>query len=324
MKLKYLVFPLLIIPLTSCNKEIKVDSFYFSTYTEIKLFEGRKSDAEEIDGIFSKIDKLTDNYLSRDVNNVYKINNTSENIQIDPELYDLLSLTFSSDLASLNYFNPLCGSLSKKWKNSLKNHEILDEITINSELEKMNSTTLEFLGDNAVKRTGEAEIDLGAVAKGYALDKAKDYLDGKEIKKYLIDAGSSSILLGEKNGGKEFKVKVSDLNDTYLMLKNCVVSTSSYSSQKVEIDGKNYSHIINPITGSALNENDAVIVISDKGYLGDILSTAFINESLDSIKALEQQFNVKTIVVKNNEIAYKNEGIEVTNKWKKHLEMTSF
>ena len=152
----------------------------------------------------------------------------------------------------------------------------------------MSSSSLTFLEENTVKKVGSAEIDLGAVAKGYSLDKVKQYLDSKNYTKYLIDAGSSSLLLGEKNGGKSFKLKISNLDDAYLMLKNCFVSTSSYDRQAVEIDGVNYSHIINPKTGSAINENDAVIVISNKGYLGDILSTAFINESLDSIKELDR------------------------------------
>ena len=318
MKLKFIILPLLIIPLTSCNKEIKRNSFYFDTYTETRLFEGNEEDLDNIDELFLKIDRLTDNYRSRNINNVYTINNTTEPVEVDSKLYEVLKASFCNCLEPLNYFNPLCGSLSKKWKESLENNTVLPQTTIDEELLKIASTSVEFLENNQIKKTGDAEIDLGAVAKGYALDKVKQYLDGKNYKKYLVDAGASSILLGEKNGGKKFKIKVSNLDDTFLMLKNCFVSTSSYVNQKVEIDGVNYSHIINPKTGSAINENDAVIVISEKGYLGDILSTAFINESLDSIKELEKHYEVKTIVIKNNEMVYKNESIEVTNKWKKH------
>ena len=316
MKAKLLILPLIIIPLSSCQKEIKRNSFYFDTYTETRLYEGSENDLSEINKIFSKIDKLTDNYRERDLNNVYKINNSIENVQVEPELYEVLKASFCNCLDPLKYYNPLIGSLSKKWKNSLENKVILDQETINLELTKMASTSVSFLEENTVKKTGEAEIDLGAVAKGYALDKVKQYLDSKKYTKYLVDAGSSSILLGEKNGGKDFKIRISNLDNTFLLAKNCFISTSSYDKQAVEIDGVNYSHIINPVNGSAINENDAVIVISNKGYLGDILSTAFINESIDSIKELEQHFEVKTIVIKNKTMVYKNEGIEITNKWK--------
>ena len=316
MRSKFLILSLLIVPLVSCssNKEIKRNSFYFDTYTETRLFEGGEEDLNIINQIFSKIDKLTDNFKARDLNNVYFINNTNENVEVEPELYEVLKCSFSADLSSLNYFNPFCGLLSKKWKESLGNKQVLDSLTITSELAKMQNSELEFVNENTVKRIGEGEIDLGAVAKGYALDKVKEYLDQKDYTKYLIDAGSSSLLLGEKPKGKNFKIKITNLDSAYLSLKNCFVSTSSSSRQAVEIDGKVYSHIINPVTGSAINENDAVIVISDSGYLGDILSTAFVNESLDSIKQLEKQFNVKTLVIKNKTIVYQNEGIEVLNK----------
>lgn len=304
------------ITLTSCNqnKTLSRNSFYFDTYIDSRLFEGNESDLDNLDKIYSSIDKLTDNFHSRNINNIYTINNSSDEVEIDGDLYELLELSFSQDLKELKYFNPLCGSLSKEWKSSLENNKVLSPQMISEELDKISSSSIEFLGENKVKKTGSAEIDLGAVAKGYVLDKAKEYLDGKNLKNYLIDAGSSSILLGEKSGGKDFKIKISDLEDSYLNLKNCFVSTSSFSRQKVEIDGVNYSHIINPVTGSAINENDVVIVISNKGYLGDILSTAFINESLDSIKRFEKTFDVKTIVIKDNSIIYKNDNIEVLNK----------
>ena len=316
MKSKLLVFPLLIVPLVSCsvNKEIRRTSFYFDTYTESRLYEGKESNLDDIEKILTKIDKLTDNYNARDLNNVYKVNNTNDNVEIEPELYEVLKLSFSNDLSSLNYFNPLCGSLSKKWKESLKNKQVLDQATIDAELLKMQNTHLEFVNETTVKRFGDAEIDLGAVAKGFALDKVKEYLNQNQFSKYLIDAGSSSLLLGEKKNNKNFKVKIENLDNAYIHAKNCFISTSSLSRQKVEIDGNTYSHIINPITGSATNLHDAVIVVSDKGYLGDILSTAFINESLDSIKELEQHFEVKTIVIDGGKIVYQNENIEVTNK----------
>lgn len=316
MKLKLSLLLLPLISLVSCStaKEISRKSFYFDTYTETRLYEGKEENLNDINQIFAKIDKLTDNFTERNIDNIYKINKTNENVVVEPELHDILSLSFSSNLASLNYFNPLCGSLSKKWKESLKNKSVLSESVINEELSKMASSGLELLGDNTVRRTGESEIDLGAVTKGYALDKVKEYLDVVNIKKYLVDAGSSSILLGEKDAGKNFTIKVSNLPNSYLELKNCFISTSSLSRQFVEIDGQKYSHIINPNNGSAINLHEAVIVVSDVGYLGDILSTDFVNESIDSIKVLEQQFNVKTIVIDNSQISYKTEGLEVKSK----------
>lgn len=320
-KIKFLILPLLTISLCSCDvsTELNKKSFYFDTYVNTRLFEGTEDNLNDINKIFKKIDKLTDNYKARDIVNVYTINNSGNGtkIEVDPDLYDLyVKCSFKReenlDVTSLKYFSVMMGSLSKKWKQSLSKGKVLDEETINEELDKIKHTYIATYSEpNFVSKSGDAELDYGAVAKGFALDKVKSYLDSKKITKYLVDCGSSSILLGEKEGGKNFNIEISNLPNSYLSLKNCVISTSSMCRQMVVIDGKKYSHIINPKTGSAINKNDAAIVISKDGYLGDILSTDFVNEEVDDIKELEKKFSVKTIIIRNNKVIYKSKNLEV-------------
>ena len=72
-----------------------------------------------------------------------------------------------------------------------------------------------------------------------------------------------------------------------------------------------YSHIVNPYTGSAINNYDTVIVVSNSGYLGDALSTSFMLSSIDEIKQMEQSKGVKALVIKDKNIVYRNESLEV-------------
>ena len=90
-----------------------------------------------------------------------------------------------------------------------------------------------------------------------------------------------------------------------------VTITDEEKNLNGKIDGVTYSHIINPVTGSALNENDAVIVISDKGYYGDAMSTSLMINTVDEIKEIEKEHEIKTIVIKDKKIIYSNEDIEV-------------
>jgi thiamine biosynthesis lipoprotein len=313
-KLIPLLFALL---LTSCSENQLVLNdkiFCFATQIDITLYQGNSDNIKDIKDILEKYDKLTDNYTPRGINNVYAINQTNDYVSIDSDLLDCIEIAQDVTSQGAQYFNLLCGSLSKKWKESLSNGEILSQTVIEEELEKMNNTTLSFTTDS-IKRDGEAEIDLGGIAKGYALDIVKDYLDEKGISQYLVNGGFSSILLGEKyNGDGNFIIKMKDLTNTYFKAKNCFVSTSSISNQGVKIGETTYSHIINPITGSAINENDAVIVISDSGYLGDALSTSMMMNTVEEIKQIEIEQNVKTIVIKNNNVIYSNKDIEVFNR----------
>lgn len=313
MKFKSLLSTLLIIPLISCSQVSSLESkvFCFDTAIDIRLFEGENNNLKDIENIFNYYDKITDNYKERDIDNVYSINHTNEDVKVDETLYTILQKSFALK-EDVRYFNPLCGSLAKKWKESLKSSQILDETTISNELARMNNSSVLFKEKNVVQRLGDSEIDLGAVAKGFALDEVKSYLDSKSFSKYLINSGYSSILLGQKSSDDGlFSVGLSDIENAYLKLSNCFVSTSGVSTQGVKIDNQIYSHIINPYTGSAINNYDTVIVISDSGYLGDALSTSFMLSNVDEIKAMEQSKNVKALVIKDKTIVYKNDSLEV-------------
>lgn len=307
--MKRSLLSLLILPfcLASCSKTSLV--YCFDTRIEIKLSDGNEEDFDALEQIFVHYDQLSDNYRERNVKNVYSINHTSDDVTVDPDLYKLLETTFA---ISNPYFNSLCGSLSKAWKESLKQKQVLDTSTISSLLEKENSTTLNFKGNNIVQKSGEAEIDLGAIAKGYTLDQVKHYLDQKQYRHYLVNAGFSSILLGEKDTSDGlYRVGIKNLSNQYLELKNCFVSTSGTSEQSTAIGGVTYSHVVNPITGSAVAQYDCVVVISNSGAIGDALSTAFMLSSIDEIKAVETSLDVKSIVIKNGTIIYQHAGLEV-------------
>lgn len=318
MRNKLLLPLILTILLTSCSQSTKVIEskfFCFDTYVEVDLYGGSKKDAKNIEGILVKYDKLTDNYRARDVNNVYTLNHTNDEIEIDTGLFWVLNYALGVKGSNgAQYFDPLCGSLAKLWKEAISKNQVLDQATIDAELVKKSATTLTIKDLEYAQRIGDAEIDLGGIAKGYTLDVIKSYLKEKKVSKYIINAGSSSILLGEKTTKDGlFNIGLKDIKGAYIKAKNCFVSTSGISEQFTEIDGVKYSHIVNPITGSTVCKHDAVIVISDQGYVGDALSTSMMMNTVNEIKQIETEQGVKTIVIDNNQITYKHNEIEVYN-----------
>ena len=329
------ILPLVMVAsLSACQQYYDDSIFCFDTVVTIRLkgyqgYSGQKTIGETLK-IIKGIDAISDAYKKRDVVSVYDLNQTNERIEISRDLYDLLYYSKQMNDWVAPYFNPLIGSLSNKWKEALIKGEVLSDEVIQEELEKMNSSKIDIEEIDEhyyAKRYGDALIDLGGIAKGFALDKCDQYLmyhgDGDDD--YIINAGSSSILLGRNYQNKKakagyentYKVKIKDLSKpTYLYLKKCTVSTSGISEQGVKIGDTVYSHIINPVTGSAVNNYDAVIVIRDSygsndGYLGDALSTSFMNSTIEEIQEAEMYYNVQTIVIKDDKIVYQNESIEL-------------
>ena len=133
----------------------------------------------------------------------------------------------------------------------------------------------------------------------------------------MINAGNSSVLLGVNSTNKKrsdnyqkYSVKINELSsEPVLYLNKSIISTSGISKQGVKIGEQTYSHIVNPVTGSAINLYDTVIVISDaqtygNGALGDALSTSLMMSSLEEINEVENSVGVHVIAIKNDAVVY--------------------
>ena len=312
--MKRLILPLLFcLPLISCARVTEYEDLFYAfgqAPIHIITYQGTQEDIQELRSILNKFSKETDNYLESDVPGVYTINHTSENVQVSNNLYNCLRQADSLSTSLESYFSIYLGSLSKVWKESLANNTIPSSDVINDEMNKMHLTSLTFNEDNKIQKTGLSEIDLGAYAKGYALDLSRNYFETKSISQYIVDAGSSSILLGQKNTDDGlFTIKIKDLENTYIKVKNTCVSTSSIREQSTTIDGQVYTHIINPETGEAQVVNDTVIVLSESGALGDALSTSMMLMSEPEIVSTENEFNIKSIVIRNHKVIHSHKDI---------------
>ncbi|MBQ9266281.1 MAG: FAD:protein FMN transferase [Bacilli bacterium] len=281
-----------------------------------RFYNVENSVLDDVYKLLSEYNGLTDNYKqSATQTSVFEINESNEKIEISKNAYNMYLKVKELQISSLNYFNPLIENLSRLWKESLDNKEVLSETIISSELLKMNNSSFELFKENSkyyIQRNGEAKLDLGAFAKGYSLDILNEYFLSNEIKNYLIDAGNSSILLGEKpdNNGY-FTVGLKDISNAYLELKDCFIGASGVSTQGVKINNKMYSHIINPFNGSAINNYDYVFVKGNNGALCDVLSTSFMIMDVDTVKEFEKNYNVEAILYKDSKIIYSNSNLEI-------------
>ncbi|MCX5698214.1 MAG: FAD:protein FMN transferase [Candidatus Omnitrophica bacterium] len=138
-------------------------------------------------------------------------------------------------------------------------------------------------------------IDLGAIAKGFALDCAVKKLKESKIDNCLINAGGQVYALGDKFG-QTWKIAIrgarkSEIAGT-LELKNKSASTSGDYQQYFLIGNKRYCHILNPKTGYPAESGiSSVTVIADSGLEADALSTSVFVLGKEKAKELAAKFN---------------------------------
>lgn len=285
-------------------KEKKGSIYAFSTYIDITLYyENQDIDNiyKEVTNILNDYNKLTNRFENyQNITNIYTINNSEEFVSVDKKLFDVILLSLDLKMETEGYFEPLIGNLSVLYKNLIQTEPFDENMIptddmINSELEKIKNTNV-VINDSSIKLEGEATLDLGAVAKGYALLKVKEYLEEVNITHYIIDAGMSSIIVGEKPIDKYYKIGLNNTNK-YFKLKNKAIGTSSITSQLIEYNGNTYHHIINPKTGKPDNQFDTVYIIGDNPFIIDALSTAFISMTEEEIETIVEKLKEKGIEI---------------------------
>ena len=120
-------------------------------------------------------------------------------------------------------------------------------------------------------------LDLGGIAKGYVADKALMVLRKRGIGSALVDAGGDLALGDPPPGQKGWRIEVGGLKHPdlpILELAHCAIATSGDVEQFVEIDGKRYSHLIDPNTGIGLTTRIQVTVVTSTGIQADSLASA--------------------------------------------------
>ena len=313
-KIKILFLFIFILILSSCNKyqESSYNFFSMDTIINIKIYNDSSFNVhkKEIKNIYNRISDLTNDFEEKNSNGIYLLNQNRE-VDYNDDLADILNLSLDLKNKTNGYFNPLIGRLSHKWKEAISNKSVLDNETILNELEIMNNSSISIT-DDKIKIIGDANIDLGAIAKGYATELAKEYLDSNNVKYYLIDAGSSNIC-GSKKINKPFNLliekpyKLRQYYDYNVTLEDESIATSSPKYQYFEYDNFKYHHLISPFTGMPINKYSSVSVMGNNDAICDVLSTTFFLMDKEDIEEAINNFNgYKYILCSDDEVLYHN------------------
>src|SRR5690554_6683867 len=197
----------------SYYRKVVQDVFYTTNIYEISKHDPNIDDEkaeiylDEVEELTIKISKLTDNFQGFDgINNVYYINNNvGEVIEIDKLLYDILVLAEEYKELTNDYFDISIGLIIDEWKDLINNGQNLTKEQYNSKVDEIKQMPviengIELTSNNAkyyVKISEGVKIDLGAIAKGYAVEQVDKYFKDKGLTYYRIEGSNSSLVYGE-------------------------------------------------------------------------------------------------------------------------------
>ncbi len=202
-------------------------------------------------------------------------------VPIDPELFRLLDLSRQWAKWTGGIFDVTLAPVVQLWRRARRTKQLPDPQRLQQARRLVGIRHLKLdsrTGRASLARTG-MRIDLGGIAKGYAANEALAELTRLGVARALVAIGGD-IVAGEPPPGESgWRVGVAPLDqadqkpELSLSLHNAAVSTSGDASQSVTIDGKRYSHIVDPRTGIGLIGHRSVTVVSSNGATSDVLAT---------------------------------------------------
>ncbi|MGJ8725074.1 MAG: FAD:protein FMN transferase [Roseibacillus sp.] len=227
---------------------------------------------EEINQIAS--DYLPDSELTRF--------NAAEAGKWLPASEDLLTMVaYGLELADLTNgsYDPTLGSMTHLWRETKEAKKLPSTETLDlaRELSGWELVEVDLKTEKIRKFKDGIRLDLGGLAKGYAADQMLEVLKSKGMPSALILVGGD-VRCGQappKKAGwsvglQDFKNELS----ATMLVSDCAISTSGDLQQFVDIEGRRYSHIIDPSTGLGTTDSLLATVVAQNGLMSDPLATA--------------------------------------------------
>lgn len=312
-----------LVVLTGCLnsvKEIKPQGkMYFTFFDTVSYIYSYAGDSEEkfsnncteVATLLEEYHKLFDIYYEYSgINNLYTINKNAgkDPVVVDQKLIDFLLFTKEMYTLTNGKTNVMLGSVLKLWHDArevastnpsqaaIPNMEVLIEANLH--------TSIDLLEIDEVNKTvrisdPNARIDVGAIGKGYATEKAAQYLEAKGCTSYVLNIGGNIRIVGTKVDGDGWVtgIKNPENPETYAYYTK-IADTSCVTSGTYEryftVNNVRYHHLIDSTTLMPANYFSSVTVITKDSGLADALSTALFcmsyeegYELVDSLEGVE-------------------------------------
>jgi thiamine biosynthesis lipoprotein len=201
-------------------------------------------------------------------------------VRVSDELFFVLRRAEEVSRRSGGAFDVTVGPVMRLWRRARRTQKLPDREQLARALARVGYKNVRL---DARARTVQLlkpgmQLDLGGIAKGYAADEALKALKKHGVTRALVAAGGDIAVSGPPPEAEGWSVAVARLVGVEksppgkLLLHDAAVSTSGDASQGVEIDGKRYSHIVDPRTGVALVGRMGVTVVAPDGITADSLT----------------------------------------------------
>ena len=254
-------------------------AFRIVVYAEAKPLAKRASDAAfDRVAVLNKI--MSDYDPSSELSKLSDLAGSGKAARISDDLYRVLDAGQALATNSAGAFDMTAGAAPQLWRRARRLKRMPPEYVIDNARKASGYRALKLDEDAKTAELTKpgVRLDLGGIAKGYALDESLTELHKHGLRQALVSAGGDIAAGDAPPGQPGWKIALLGLKENaaaeFIWVSNGAVATSGDLFQVLELDGKRHSHIVDPRTARAITDQRLVHVLAPAAIQADSLATA--------------------------------------------------
>jgi len=268
-----------------------------------------------VQGEMQRIDEAMSPYKANSELSLINARAGTETLKITPELFHLLQVSQKISRLSKGAFDITYASIGYQY--DYRNQQRPNKSAIKKALSAIDYSAIKLDEKQSTVHFAHhnVKIDLGGIAKGYAVKRCLALLKEAGVTHALVNAGGDTGLLGDRHG-RPWLVGIKHPRAAYKMavelpLENEAISTSGDYERYFIEDGVRYHHIINPQTGDSARKVVSVSIIGKDPTMVDALSTTiFVQGLVAGMKLIDSLPDYEAIIIDNEQTLHVSKGLQ--------------
>lgn len=268
----------------------------------------------------SRIEKLLTTFSDDSQTNQVNQNAGIQPVKVDREVFDLVARSLRISSLTQGAFDITYGSIDKSlWNFDVNMTKLPDAETARKAVRLINYRNIEMNDTECTiyLREKGMRIGFGGIGKGYGAEMAKTVLKQRGVESGVVNASGDLTAWGLQPNGHKWTVGIAnpDLSQdvfSYMAISDLAVATSGNYEKFAMIDGKKYSHTINPRTGLPVTGIKSVTIITTNAEIADAMATPVtimgINTGLDLINQMK---DIEAVIIDDHNRLYTSKNINL-------------
>jgi len=291
---------------------------------EITVVENDEKKAEDhIDAAIheiQRIEKLLTTFSDESQTSLINKNAGITSVKVDLEIFDLIERSIRISAVTDGYFDISYGGIDKSfWNFDREMKKLPDPELIKDHLKLVNyqNIILDHNHQTVFLKEKGMRIGFGGIGKGYAAEMAKRILQKRGVASGIVNASGDLTTWGNQADGKPWTIGIADPDHakqpfSYMNITDMAVATSGNYEKFVIINGKKYSHTINPKTGMPVSGVKSVTIFCPNAEIADAMATPVSIMGIDAALNMINQINhLECIIIDDRDKIYSSQNINL-------------